>query len=117
MVDAQPPDRTTKILVWLSFVAWAVGTIVPGYVLFLEDHPSHKSGGDVAAGLQGMAVAAAFAIFLLSTFVGVALGNAAARRAPDERLPAVAQGLNIITLFGVLVSILVQVVARTILRD
>jgi hypothetical protein len=117
MVDAQPPDRTTKILVWLSFAAWAAGAIVLGYVLWEDAQPSSNLGGDVAAGLQGMAVAAAFAIFLLSTFVGVALGNAAARRAPDERLPAVAQGLNIITLFGVLVSILVQVVARTILRD
>jgi hypothetical protein len=97
-------DRTTRVLVWTSIAVWAAGSIAFAAV-FWDDKPT--GGGDVGAGLQGLVVAIAFGIFVILTTIGVALGRAAARRAPDERLPAIALALNIITLFGVLLSILV----------
>jgi hypothetical protein len=97
--------RSTAVLISASFVAWAVGATVLSTALW-SDVSRPTPGDDVGAGLAGLVVAIAFAIFVVSTTIGLVLGLIATRRAPDARSADVALGLNVVTLFGVLLSTL-----------
>jgi hypothetical protein len=87
----------------MSFLAWAVGSLVLALTLWYDASLSGPRG-DVAAGLAGLGVAIGFGVFIVSTTIGLALGLSASRRAPAQRAASVALGLNVVTLFGVLLG-------------
>lgn len=64
---------------------------------------------DVAAGMAGLAMTLGGGVFVLMTGMGVAFGAMASRRAPERRSADVALGLNVITLVGALLSVVVLV--------
>lgn len=85
------------------------GQVVPFVYILVSDalRPSTRTGGDVGAGLRGIAVLLGYGVLAVFTLLGIALAALASRRQPESRAADVAMGMNVITLGGVTLAGLV----------
>lgn len=103
-------SRAANVLTSVSFAAWAIGVAMLGFVFWQDAHHDPGAHGDVAAGLAGLALVFGVAVCVLATAMGAAFGTMAVRRAPQQRGPVIARGLNLVTMLGVMLSVIVNAV-------
>jgi uncharacterized membrane protein YhaH (DUF805 family) len=103
-----PSARSAAVFTALSLALWAAGAFVLAFAFWQDTKPAAGGHDDVGAGLAGLALLVLLGVFVIATAIGGVLGTLAVRRAPDRNLPLIAQGLNVVTLVGVIMSIAVN---------
>ena len=110
-LDLPGARRSAVVLTVLSFAAWAAGTAILAFAFWQDaQKPPVGARDDVGAGLAGLAFLVLVGLFVLATAIGAVLGTLAVRRAAGYSPALLAQGLNVVTLLGVILSMIVNLV-------